>query len=401
MQSTDPHRQQFPALAHHAYFNFGGQGPLPAPALEAIHRAFQHFNQITPFSIAAERWSVEQMELTRRVIAGELGVAPNTIALTEDVTVGCNIALWGIDWQAGDLILLSDCEHPGVVAAVREIQRRFQVDVDTFPLEDSLNACDRLEPVTRLADALTPNTRLVVLSHVLWNTGQVLPLQEMIQVCRHYDVARSPIQVLVDAAQSVGALPLNLAELDVDYYAFTGHKWWCGPAGVGGLYIHPDRLQGEPRDRVSPTFIGWRGIVVSDRAEPTGWQPGSKRFEVATSAVPLYLGLRAALELHQAWGGAAQRYQAILAQSQALWESLSSLPTLQCLRTLTPPESGLISFQLKDQGSAKAHLQLVETLEQQGIFLRTLKQPRCIRASVHYLTTNEDCDRLISALQQF
>ncbi len=398
MFKKDLHRQNFPALKDHAYFNFGGQGPLPTPALDVIYQSYQHLNQITPFCHAAGEWSSQQVELTRAAIAAELGVLPATIALTEDVTVGCNIALWGIQWQPGDRILISDCEHPGVIAAIQEIQRRFQVEVAVFPLQDTLNSPDPLEPVTRLSEALTPKTRLVVISHVLWNTGQVLPLQAMTQACRQYSHARSPILVLVDAAQSVGTLPLNLADLDVDFYAFTGHKGWCGPAGVGGLYIHPDRLQGKDRDRLHPTFIGWRGIITSEQGQPMGWKPDSQRFEVATSAVPLFAGLSTAMGVHPSWGSASDRYQELLAQSKALWESLSSLPTVKCLRTIAPPESGLISFQLTGQPSPKAHQQLVLTLEKQGILLRTLYQPSCIRASVHYLTTDEDRDRLISAL---
>lgn len=392
------HRQLFPALQKHSYFNFGGQGPLPRPALDAICQAYQYLDEITPFSQAAHQWSTEQCELTRRAIAQELGVSPQVIAITEDVTVGCNIALWGIQWQPGDRILLSDCEHPGVIAAVQEIQRRFELEVAFFPLQDTLNA-EPLEPVNRLQEALTPNTRLVVLSHILWNTGQVLPLKEMSQACRQYTPAQVPIHILVDAAQSVGVLPLNLPDLDIDYYAFTGHKWWCGPAGVGGLYINPDRLTGELRDRLHPTFIGWRGIVSNEQGQRVAWQPGSVRFEVATSALPLFIGLRTAIEVHQGYGSATERYQALLTQSQALWQAMMQLPQVECLRTIAPPEAGLVAFQLKDQATPQAHEQQVQDLEAQGFLLRTLKQPSCIRASVHYLTTPEACDRLIKAIR--
>ena len=155
--------------------------------------------------------------------------------MTENVTVGCNIAFWGIDWQPGDRILLSDCEHPGVIASIQEICRRFQVSVDLFPLLATLNTGD---PVAIIASRLQPQTRLVVFSHVLWNTGQVVPVAEIAAAIRQYPSAR-PIQILIDAAQSVGLLPLKLDELGIDFYAFTGHKWWCGPEGVGGLYVHP------------------------------------------------------------------------------------------------------------------------------------------------------------------
>ena len=72
---------------------------------------------------------------------------------------------------------------------------------------------------------------------------------------------------MVDAAQSVGSLDLNLPELEIDYYAFTGHKWLCGPAGVGGLYISQEAFQ-----ELNPTFIGWRGVEMDDRGKPIAWK---------------------------------------------------------------------------------------------------------------------------------
>ncbi|NEQ29335.1 MAG: cysteine lyase, partial [Microcoleus sp. SIO2G3] len=104
------HRQQFPALANKAYFNYGGQGPMPQAAIAAIQQAQDYAQQHGPFSGAVNAWMMGEGDRARQAIATELQVSPETIALTEDVSVGCNIALWGIDWQAGDHLLLSDCE---------------------------------------------------------------------------------------------------------------------------------------------------------------------------------------------------------------------------------------------------------------------------------------------------
>src|SRR6478672_12282344 len=252
--TKDNHLQQFPALANKAYFNYGGQGPLPGPALDAIYQAKKRVKLGGRFSGEVGAWVIQEAMLTRRAIASELTVPPETIALTEDVTVGCNIALWGIDWKAGDHLLLTDCEHPSVVATVQALQQRFGIEVSSCQLMATLNQGD---PVTTITQELRPNTRLIALSHVLWNTGQVLPLDKIVNACRLY-AGTEPIRILVDAAQSVGLLPLNLEQLGVDFYAFTGHKWWCGPEGVGGLYVRPDTL-----NSLHPTFLGWRSIEVN------------------------------------------------------------------------------------------------------------------------------------------
>ncbi len=385
-ETLQPFRQEFTALATKTYFNYGGQGPLPRAALTAIVNAYETIQRLGPFSRQALLWMAQTEEQLRQTIATALGVAPQTITLTENVTVGCNIALWGIEWQRGDHIILSDCEHPGVVGAVRELQRRFGVEVSICSFLDAANQGDPIAAVVRL---LRPQTRLVVLSHVLWNTGQVLPLVALIAACRAAD-ASGRLQFLVDAAQSVGVLPLNLSELDVDFYAFTGHKWWCGPEGVGGLYVRPEALV-----MLSPTFIGWRGIEIDPMAHPSGWKPDGRRFEIATSASPLWAGLRAAIELHPGWGTPQARYHRILELAAYCWQRLQELPTVTCLRA-TPPESGLVAFQVVNVG----HEQLVKSLESRGIFVRTIRSPDCVRVSLHYFTLESEIDQLIEVLQE-
>ncbi|MEP6517559.1 aminotransferase class V-fold PLP-dependent enzyme [Microcoleus vaginatus] len=379
--TKDNHRQQFPALANKAYFNYGGQGPLPEPALEAIYEAYKRVQLGGPFSAEVGAWVVQEAMLTRRAITSELTVPPETIALTEDVTVGCNIALWGIDWKAGDHLLISDCEHPGVVASVMELQRRFKIEVSICPLAATLNEGD---PVAVIADSLRPNTRLLVISHILWNTGQVLPLAEIVKVCHP-----TGVKVLVDAAQSVGVLPLNLIESGVDFYAFTGHKWWCGPEGLGGLYVSAEALAD-----LHPVFIGWRGIVTDANAKVLGWKSGSQRYEIATSAYPLYAGLRSAIGLQHEWGTIEERYAEICRLSKYLWQRLSELPDVECLRT-SAPEAGLVSFRLTN---GMPHKKLVDLLEKQGIMVRTILNPDCVRACVHYFTTEAEIDKLVGAI---
>lgn len=380
LSQLDQRRSEFPYLKGKAYFNYGGQGPMPRSAIAALHQAHDRFQELGPFSSAANAWIVQEGNLTREAIAKELGATVDTITLTEDVSVGCNIALWGIDWKAGDHILISDCEHQGIVAAVRELQRRFDLEVTICPLLDTLNSGD---PCAIVEQFLQPSTKLFVVSHILWNTGQVLPLRQMVEICH----ARS-VQVLVDAAQSVGVLPLNLTELQADFYAFTGHKWWCGAAGVGGLYVRP-----EARESLSPTFIGWRSVITDGTGNPVRFQSDGRKYEIATSAIPLYPALREAMGFHAPF--AQERYRMICDRSAYLWQQLSQLSDVTCLKQ-TAPEAGLVSFQL----SNGKHSQLVQFLEQKSIFLRVILNPNCIRACVHYFTTDHEIDLLISTIQK-
>ncbi|MDH6058975.1 aminotransferase class V-fold PLP-dependent enzyme [Chrysosporum bergii ANA360D] len=380
------HREQFPALGNKIYFNYGGQGPMAQRAMNAITQAQADLQEVGPFGYEAFAQVTTAKDSVKGAISSLLQVAPETISLTENVTMGCNIAMWGIHWRAGDHILLSDCEHPGVIATSQEIARRFSVEVTICPLKETLNEGN---PVAVVAQHLRANTRLVILSHVFWNTGQVLPLEKIVDLCR----ANGSL-ILVDAAQSVGLLPLNLTQLGVDFYAFTGHKWLCGPGGVGGLYVRP-----EVKEYLQPTFIGLRGLVVDSKAQPVSWQPDGRKYEVSTSAIPLYVGLTEAIAIHQQWGNSQQRYQQICRKSEYLWCQLATLPNIQCLGT-SPPASGIVSFQLAEKKSG-VHLQLVQFLESQKILTRTIADPDCIRATVHYLTLESEIDKLIESIETF
>jgi L-cysteine/cystine lyase len=383
MSKLHHHRAQFPALTNKIYFNYGGQGPMPQGAMDAITQSQAHIQHLGPFGNAAYGWISPQIQASREAIAFTLNIPSNTITLTGNVTIGCNIAMWGINWQPGDHLLLSDCEHPGVIATAQEIARRLAIEVTTCPLMATLNEGD---PISIIAENIRPRTRLVVLSHVLWNTGQVLPIDKIVELCRSNNSL-----LLIDAAQSVGVLPVDLTALGVDFYAFTGHKWLCGPAGVGGLYVRP-----ETRENLHPTFIGLNGVTTNSQAQPTGWQPDGRRYEVSTLSTPLYIGLKAAITIHEQWGTAEKRYEQICKNSQYLWQKLTSLSNVKCLKN-SPPESGLVSFQLTNQTSIK----LVQYLESQQILTRTISQPNCIRVSVHYLTLESEIDELITAVSNF
>jgi L-cysteine/cystine lyase len=383
MSKLHHHRAQFPALSNKIYFNYGGQGPMSQGAMDAITQSQAHIQHLGPFGNAAYGWISPQIQASREAIASTLNIPSNTITLTGNVTIGCNIAMWGINWQPGDHLLLSDCEHPGVIATAQEIARRLAIEVTTCPLMATLNEGD---PISIIAENIRPRTRLVVLSHVLWNTGQVLPIDKIVELCRSNNSL-----LLIDAAQSVGVLPVDLTALGVDFYAFTGHKWLCGPAGVGGLYVRP-----ETRENLHPTFIGLNGVTTNSQAQPTGWQPDGRRYEVSTLSTPLYIGLKAAITIHEQWGTAEKRYEQICKNSQYLWQKLTSLSNVKCLKN-SPPESGLVSFQLTNQTSIK----LVQYLESQQILTRTISQPDCIRVSVHYLTLESEIDELITAVSNF
>ena len=389
-------RALMPALATKTYFNYGGQGPLPVPSLEAITASWRRIQELGPFTTDVWPWLAAEVAGLRIRLAALCGVPPHRLALTENVSSGCVLPLWGLPWRSGDELLISDCEHPGVVAACRELARRQGLTVATLAVQtirggSGVSAEDRV--MEALEGALTPRTRLVVLSHLLWNTGLVMPIAAVAARLRQHP--RQP-WLLVDAAQSVGCLPVAEAAGSADIYAFTGHKWCCGPEGLGGAVLS-ERVLADSQ----PTLGGWRSLA-SETDGGSAWHSDARRFEVATSCTPLLAGLRTSLDLLEAVGPAAERLSLILARSHQLWQGLQAIPGLQTLLP-EPPPSGLVSFSLVADGAQAVeggwgHGPVLDRLAGEGIWLRTLASPDCLRACTHITTTAAEVESLLASL---
>ncbi len=380
-----------PALANKTYFNYGGQGPLPGPSLAAISEAFATIQELGPFSDNVWPYVNRTVSALRERLAAWFGVDAARVAFTENVTSGCVLPLWGLPWQAGDELLVGDAEHYGVVAALEELARRHQLRITSLAVADLAGDVWPTAAAVgqRLEAALTPRTRLVVLSHLLWNTGQTMPIAAVAaQLANH---PRHP-WLLVDAAQSLGSLPVAEAAAAADIYACTGHKWCCGPEGLGAVALSERLLE-----LSSPTLIGWR-TLEHDGPGAGGYHRDARRFEVATSCTPLFAGLNRSLQLLEAEGNADQRLMAIRERSGQLWEGLQRLGGVDTLLEVPPP-AGLVSFTMVGStGEPMDPAVVVKRLGDRGTWLRTLESPRCVRACTHLVSTVGEVDRLLAQL---
>ena len=384
-------RELCPALQSKTYFNYGGQGPLPTPALEAITASWTRIQELGPFTAEIWPFIAAEVNATRRKLADWCGVPPHRLALTENVTSGCVLPLWGLPFTRGDRMLIGDCEHPGVVAACVELARREQLSIDVLPVKHLRGdqASTNRGVIDTLQTALTPRTRLVVLSHLLWNTGQVMPIPAVADALAQHP--QHPF-LLVDAAQSFGQIPVAAAAAAADIYGFTGHKWACGPEGLGGVALSERVLED-----AQPTLIGWRSLRDETKADLSSDDPfhhDSRRFEVATSCVPLLAGLRTSMELLESTGDAAARLDAIQSLSGSLWRQLQALDGVEPLLTV-PPSSGLVSFQLTNGPSPS---NVVKQLGSRGLWIRDLADPSCLRACTHLCCTSEGLEALTQAV---
>jgi len=195
----------------------------------------------------------------REAAARLVGAGPDDVALTQNTTHGMNLGVAAMDWREGDEVVSTATEHPGCLAPLHNLKRRFGVAVNLVS-----------PPVTpeKIQAALTPRTRLVALSHVDWTSGEVLPLQEICTLARE-----SEVLTLVDGAQSVGNVPVDLPASGVDMYAFTGHKWVLGPEGIGAFYVRP----GLPVHSPNVGYLSLPSPADFDAGGDYGLRPDARR----------------------------------------------------------------------------------------------------------------------------
>ncbi len=387
-------RSDLPALSNKYYFNYGGQGPLPKSSLDAITNSWLKIQSLGPFTNNVWPYIAEEIIQTKNKISKSCGVNIKRVCLTENVTSGCILPLWGITFSEGDRILISDCEHPGVVSALKELARRFNLHIDIVNVQLIREGTEKQSITNNLViqnieKGLKPTTKLVALSHVLWNTGAIMPIELVSEILSNH---KNKPFLLVDAAQSFGHIPIKEAASKSDIYAFTGHKWSFGPEGLGGVILSERILQ-----ESKPTVIGWKSITNEENIHAHNQNPfhsDGRRFEVATSCTPLLAGLRCSMNLIEGVGDEIERIKKIKFLSHSLWEKLCTINNVSPILKGAPP-SGIISFTVDPKIKPK---EVVKLLGKESIWIRVIEDPTWLRACVHITSTEEEILKLTSTL---
>jgi isopenicillin-N epimerase len=215
--------------------NNGGVSPSPAAVQEA-QRRYQEYSNAAP---AYTMWRVlePQRETVRGKLARFFGCDPEEVALTRNTSEGLETCQLGFDLKAGDEVLTSNQDYPRMIATFRQRERREGIILKQISLP---TPAENPEQVVRLFEgAITPKTRLILASHMIFLTGQVLPVRDIAALGR-----RRGIPVLVDGAHTFAHLAFTQADLDCDYYATSLHKWLFAPHGTGMLYVRRERIRG-------------------------------------------------------------------------------------------------------------------------------------------------------------
>jgi L-cysteine/cystine lyase len=354
-------RARFPVLERYAYLNAGTFGPLARETFEAMQavraRELEHGR-------AGPGYYEEMGERRTRVrglIGAQLHVPTGCVALTDSTTQAVQVVMSALRLGAGDEVVTTDSEHFGLIGPLIGAG----VDIRLARIRD-VPAADRADVV---AAAVGSRTRLVAVSAVSWLDGAVLPWQALRRA--------TGVPVLVDGAQAVGAIDVDVAE--ADYLTVSAQKWLCGPDAMGALYLRdPEAL--------SPGLIGTAGAASYD-LETATWVPreGAARFHPSLQPVSSLAGLEAALT--NLPDGRFERARALADRCRrALVEAGLDVVT-------EPGQATLVSFRVPGDAAVVS-----KALFERGVIVRDLPATGTLRASVGWWNDENDLERLVDAL---
>lgn len=213
--------------------NNGGVSPSPAVVQNAMKRHLDYSNKAPTYTM----WRVlePQKEGVRQRLAAMFGADTEEIAIVRNSSEGLQICQQGFDLQPGDEVLTTTQDYPRMITTFKQRERRDGIRVRQFSIP--VPADDDEEIVSLFESNITPNTRLILMCHMINITGQILPVRKVVQMARNYD-----IPVIVDGAHTFAHFDFDHSGLDCDYYATSLHKWLFAPHGTGMLYVRKEKI---------------------------------------------------------------------------------------------------------------------------------------------------------------
>ncbi len=359
------------------FLNAANLCPASLPAIEAHEKHLRAY-EADP-SPGFRSGLMQAREEARRLLAAALRVTPEEVVITRNTSESNNFVSSGLDFKAGDEVVVWADNHPTNLNAWRTKAQRFGFTVVTVPTPASHPGADGY--VDLFTRAFTPRTKLVAITHVSSNSGDLLPAAEICAAAR----ARG-ILSLVDGAQAFGVLDLDLGAMKPDFYTGSMHKWPCGPKEKGLLYIN--RLV---HDRIHPSIVGLYGgqVGISRTFEANG-QRDDASIAAVVEGVKFQDGMgRRTIEARSK------------ALAEALMDGLAKLPGVKLWTDrASDRHAAIVIFQ---PGSLDVRRLGPALLEKNKIVCTTRggQQNPGLRLSPHFFNTMDEMERTVAAIKGY
>ncbi len=380
-------RAETPGCRRVLHFNNAGAGLPPRPVLDAVLGHLELEAAVGGYE--AEERTRAEVERTYQALAMLIGCKPRELAVVENATRAWDMAFYAMGFAPGDRILVARAEYASNVIAAWQVAHRTGASVEVIP--DDEHGQLSVEALTEMLDE---RVRLIAITHVPTQGGLVNPAAAVGGVAQE-----AGVPYLLDACQSVGQLPVDVAEIGCDLLSATGRKWLRGPRGTGFLYV-----RGELVERLEPPFLDLHAATWApgDRIE---LRPDARRFETWEGNVAAKIGLGVAADYALGWG-----VEAIWARvgslAEALRHGLAEIPGV-ALHDTGVTRCGLVGFtvagvgadEVKQRLAAKAINVSVSKAASARFDFEARGLDELVRASVHYYNSEDEVDRFCDAVR--
>ncbi|RNJ75003.1 MAG: aminotransferase class V-fold PLP-dependent enzyme [Nitrosopumilus sp. D6] len=359
------------------YVNNAAVSLMPIRSIDAMREFLVSYCSLGPDSAASDELVRTKLQDARGVIAEIISCQPDEIILTQSTTDGVNMVANGLQFGADSNMIIRGMSHEHHSNLYPWL--RLATSIRSMPVDE--NGFFKTDD---LRSRMDENTRLVALSHALYNTGAILPVEEAGKMC-------GQVPFFVDCAQSVGCIEVDASRINCNFMSFNGSKWLCGPMGTGLFYCN--RKSGA---LLEPSAVGGESAILHDgrpvfKEMPARFQTGFRNY---VGMVGMESSARYLLKF-----GIANIRKKNSRLAGILRDEISKIPGSVLYGPDDPDErTSIISFNIAQTDPQK----LVDKLQRQGIILaaREIKDAKIVRASPHFFNTEAQMVRVADAIKR-
>jgi cysteine desulfurase/selenocysteine lyase len=365
-------RKDFPVTKKKIYMNCGSFAPMPLSTIKSITDFLVRCSEEGPDSTSVQEHITTLMKELRDNLSRLINCDPEEIIFTQSTTEGINHVASGIKWKKSDAIIVRGGlhEHYANYFPWLNISKKFGVKLEEIKINDKgFFDLDKIDKVAK-----NRNARLITLSHVLYNNGAIMPVEEVGEIAKRHHMLYS-----IDAAQSVGTIDVDVRKIGCDFLAFPGFKWICGPSGIGIFYCKK-----ESAHMLTPRYIGGESAIITEKKDLI-YTESPQKFQTGFRNYPGIAGLLSSINyIHRLGVNTIRKMNMKIANE--LVQDLGRIPGI----SIFGPEdekirSSIVSFTIDSVNPKK----IVSGLEERGIIVAERDivgggKKKAVRASPHF-----------------
>jgi cysteine desulfurase/selenocysteine lyase len=383
----DAIKNDFPRLKC-IYLNNASSAPMPLVSIKAVTDFLIEYNEYGPDSSKMQDIIDDLINNTRKEVAELINCKADEVVFTHSTTEGINFVANGLNLRQGDSIIIRDGEHEHPANYYAWLRLKYRgVSVKNLSIKDMYGNID-YEELRSIVGSIH-GVKLIALSHALFNTGLILPIEDIVNIVIK-EQNSSSIHLFLDAAQSVGCVEVDVKRLGCSFMAFTASKWLCGPPGLGVLYCSKD-----VSDSIEPIIIGGESAFIHEgsliyKEMPHKLQAGFRSYALLAAF------LESVRYIKRIGIAKIRNWNMYLADS--IVDGLSSHSKI---KLYVPDDNSrrtsIVSFEVSNADSSK----VVKELERHGVVVaeRSILDKKVIRVSPHFFNSEDEISKFITMLK--